>query len=42
MPKPSIAKSLEKLDDLVLYSRYALAGAGCCSFTHAILTPVDM
>jgi solute carrier family 25 (mitochondrial phosphate transporter), member 3 len=42
MLKPLIAKSLNKLDDVALYSRYALAGAVCCSFTHAILTPVDM
>ncbi|KAI9368692.1 mitochondrial phosphate carrier protein [Aspergillus egyptiacus] len=25
-----------------LYSRFALAGGICCSFTHAILTPVDV
>ncbi|KAB5572457.1 mitochondrial carrier domain-containing protein [Coniochaeta sp. 2T2.1] len=40
--KPSIAKSLNKLSDVALYSRYALAGAVCCSFTHAILTPIDV
>ncbi|KAH7016075.1 mitochondrial phosphate carrier protein [Microdochium trichocladiopsis] len=25
-----------------LYARYALAGAFCCAFTHAVLTPVDV
>ncbi|KAJ8104769.1 hypothetical protein ONZ43_g7697 [Nemania bipapillata] len=39
---PSMAASLTKSNDLALYSRYALAGAVCCSFTHAILTPVDI
>ncbi|KAK3298948.1 mitochondrial phosphate carrier protein [Chaetomium fimeti] len=28
--------------DVSLYARYALAGAFCCSFTHAVLTPVDV
>ncbi|KAI0436264.1 mitochondrial phosphate carrier protein [Xylaria telfairii] len=42
VPKPSIAKSLNKANDVTLYSRYALAGAVCCSFTHAILTPIDI
>ncbi|PGH28242.1 hypothetical protein AJ80_00133 [Polytolypa hystricis UAMH7299] len=27
---------------LSLYSRFAFAGAVCCSFTHGILTPVDV
>lgn len=27
---------------LGLYLRYALAGAVCCSFTHAVLTPIDV
>ncbi|KAI1738080.1 mitochondrial phosphate carrier protein [Xylaria scruposa] len=40
--KPSIAKSLSSRSDIALYSRYALAGAVCCSFTHAILTPIDI
>ncbi|KAI1749853.1 mitochondrial phosphate carrier protein [Xylaria castorea] len=40
--KPSIAKSLNKPSEVALYSRYALAGAVCCSFTHAILTPIDI
>ncbi|KAI8948824.1 mitochondrial phosphate carrier protein [Xylaria longipes] len=42
IPKPSIAKSLNKPNEVALYSRYALAGAVCCSFTHAILTPIDI
>ncbi|KAH8911448.1 mitochondrial phosphate carrier protein [Coniochaeta sp. PMI_546] len=43
IPKlPSIANPLDKLSDLALYPRYALAGAVCCSFTHAILTPIDV
>ncbi|KAF5575470.1 phosphate transport MIR1 [Fusarium pseudocircinatum] len=28
--------------DVSLYARYALAGAFCCAFTHAVLTPVDV
>ncbi|KAK3344519.1 mitochondrial phosphate carrier protein [Lasiosphaeria hispida] len=42
MPNPFKATSLEKHNDVTLYWRYALAGAACCSFTHAILTPVDI
>ncbi|GAP91554.1 putative phosphate transport protein MIR1 [Rosellinia necatrix] len=42
IPKPSIAKSWTTTHDVALYSRYALAGAVCCSFTHAILTPIDI
>ncbi|KAI3333123.1 mitochondrial phosphate carrier protein [Ustulina deusta] len=42
VPKPSLASSLTKSSDLALYSRYALAGAVCCSFTHALLTPIDI
>lgn len=26
----------------LLYSRYAAAGGFCCSFTHAVLTPIDV
>jgi len=40
--EPPTAKPIHQLDGMALYSRYALAGAVCCSFTHAILTPVDM
>ncbi|KAL8738404.1 MAG: hypothetical protein Q9181_000775 [Wetmoreana brouardii] len=36
------AKSPEKLSGLALYSRFALAGAVCCSVTHGGLTPVDV
>lgn len=32
----------ENLTSVSLYARYALAGAFCCSFTHAVLTPVDV
>ncbi|KAH9230501.1 hypothetical protein K456DRAFT_55569 [Colletotrichum gloeosporioides 23] len=32
----------EKLSGLNLYSRFALAGAVCCSVTHGGLTPVDV
>ncbi|GAB1315655.1 Mitochondrial phosphate carrier protein [Madurella fahalii] len=34
--------SLPDLSPITMYSRYALAGAVCCSFTHAILTPIDI
>ncbi|KAI0490466.1 mitochondrial phosphate carrier protein [Xylaria cf. heliscus] len=40
--KPSIAKAFNIPGDVLLYSRYALAGAVCCSFTHALLTPIDI
>lgn len=36
------AKTPEKLSGLNLYSRFALAGAICCSVTHGALTPVDV
>jgi solute carrier family 25 phosphate transporter 3 len=36
------AKSPEKLSGVALYSRFALAGAVCCSVTHGGLTPVDV
>ncbi|KAI1358576.1 mitochondrial phosphate carrier protein [Xylaria arbuscula] len=42
VPKPSLSKSLSTSSDLALYARYASAGAVCCSFTHAILTPLDI
>jgi len=32
----------EKLSGVALYSRFALAGAVCCSVTHGALTPVDV
>jgi solute carrier family 25 phosphate transporter 3 len=31
-----------KPQGLALYSRFALAGAVCCSVTHGALTPVDV
>lgn len=36
------ANTPEKLSGLALYSRFALAGAVCCSVTHGGLTPVDV
>ncbi|KAI9675702.1 MAG: mitochondrial phosphate carrier protein [Caeruleum heppii] len=36
------ASTPEKLSGLQLYSRFALAGAVCCSVTHGGLTPVDV
>jgi solute carrier family 25 (mitochondrial phosphate transporter), member 3 len=38
----ALAKSPEKLSGVALYSRFALAGAVCCSVTHGALTPVDV
>ncbi|KAI2642321.1 mitochondrial carrier domain-containing protein [Xylaria nigripes] len=37
---PPAAK--EEMSALALYSRFALAGAICCSVTHGSLTPVDV
>jgi solute carrier family 25 phosphate transporter 3 len=31
-----------QLSGVSLYSRFALAGAICCSVTHGALTPVDV
>ncbi|KAK6063279.1 Mitochondrial phosphate carrier protein 1 [Seiridium cupressi] len=36
------ANTPEKLSGFALYSRFALAGAICCSVTHGGLTPVDV
>ena len=36
------AASPAKLSGFQLYSRFALAGAVCCSVTHGGLTPVDV
>jgi solute carrier family 25 phosphate transporter 3 len=36
------ANTPEKLSGLALYSRFAFAGAVCCSVTHGGLTPVDV
>jgi len=38
----STGRLSDKLHGVGLYYRYVLAGAVCCAFTHAILTPVDM
>jgi len=37
-----IANEPQKLSGLQLYSRFAFAGAVCCSVTHGGLTPVDV
>jgi hypothetical protein len=34
--------SAPQLSGVGLYSRFALAGAICCSVTHGALTPVDV
>ncbi|KFY71171.1 hypothetical protein V499_08617 [Pseudogymnoascus sp. VKM F-103] len=36
------AETPEKLSGAALYSRFAIAGALCCSITHGALTPVDV
>ncbi len=36
------AATPEKLSSVSLYSRFAFAGAVCCSVTHGALTPVDV
>ncbi|KAI9889916.1 MAG: mitochondrial phosphate carrier protein [Vezdaea aestivalis] len=36
------ANTPEKLSGVALYSRFAFAGAVCCSITHGALTPVDV
>ena len=36
------ANEPQKLSGLRLYSRFAFAGAVCCSVTHGALTPVDV
>ncbi|ROV97799.1 hypothetical protein VPNG_08665 [Cytospora leucostoma] len=36
------ANTPDKLSGVSLYSRFALAGAVCCSVTHGALTPVDV
>ena len=32
----------DKLSGVALYSRFAFAGAVCCSVTHGAMTPVDV
>lgn len=36
------ASEPQKLSGVALYSRFAFAGAVCCSVTHGALTPVDV
>jgi len=36
------AQEPKKLSGVALYSRFAFAGAVCCSLTHGGLTPVDV
>ena len=36
------AQAPNKLTGVDLYSRFAFAGAVCCSVTHGALTPVDV
>jgi solute carrier family 25 (mitochondrial phosphate transporter), member 3 len=36
------ANAPKKLSGVDLYSRFAFAGAVCCSVTHGALTPVDV
>jgi len=36
------ASEPKKLSGVALYSRFAFAGAVCCSLTHGGLTPVDV
>ncbi|KAJ3537232.1 hypothetical protein NM208_g6397 [Fusarium decemcellulare] len=40
--KPDTSAEPKKLSGLALYSRFAFAGAVCCSVTHGGLTPVDV
>ncbi|BDD57241.1 mitochondrial phosphate carrier protein [Monascus purpureus] len=40
--KPAASGSTTELSGLQLYSRFAFAGAVCCSITHGALTPVDV
>lgn len=40
--KVELAAPKAQLTGLQLYSRFALAGAVCCSVTHGALTPVDV
>lgn len=40
--KVEAAVPAKKLSGVDLYSRFAFAGAVCCSITHGCLTPVDV
>lgn len=39
---PTVLGGTKGIMDAGVYARYALAGAFCCGFTHALLTPVDV
>jgi solute carrier family 25 (mitochondrial phosphate transporter), member 3 len=40
--KAAAAIEPKKLSGIDLYSRFAFAGAVCCSITHGAMTPVDV
>lgn len=40
--RAAAANAPGQLSGAALYSRFALAGAICCSVTHGALTPVDV
>jgi solute carrier family 25 phosphate transporter 3 len=40
--RAAAAEAPGQLSGFALYSRFALAGAVCCSVTHGGLTPVDV
>ena len=40
--EPAQVRDIESPKGVSLYAKYALAGAFCCSFTHAVLTPIDV
>ncbi|OCK81627.1 mitochondrial carrier [Lepidopterella palustris CBS 459.81] len=42
LKQTAVASDPTKLSGLSLYSRFAFAGAVCCSVTHGALTPVDV
>jgi len=42
MKSAAEATSPQKLSGAALYSRFAFAGAVCCSITHGVMTPVDV
>ena len=42
LKEQATAAAPPKLSGVALYSRFAFAGAVCCSLTHGGLTPVDV
>ncbi|KAK5632456.1 hypothetical protein RRF57_008170 [Xylaria bambusicola] len=40
--RAAAASTPGQLTGVSLYSRFALAGAVCCSVTHGAMTPVDV